>query len=243
MLHGESQRSAFVTPCMAVTSLPKPLGRDDARSFLDKVGARGFPCVGAKSAAARGRLELVRAQDITSGWNDLEIHRALIEWSRDYDPSDPDLRSFVVVFDGPGDLSEAQFERALWSRLQSLTDKDEWLGQRRDPEVVADPDNPHFAVSYGGRAYFIVGLHSGASRPARRFERPAIVFNLHDQFERLREAGRYDKMRDTIIARDIAYAGSKNPMLSDHGEASAARQYSGRAVADDWRCPFSDPRA
>ena len=33
--------------------------------------------------------------------------------------------------------------------------------------------------------------------------------------------------------------GSINPMLSDFGEATEARQYSGRAVEDDWRAPFA----
>ena len=69
-----------------------------------------------------------------------------------------------------------------------------------------------------------------------------MVFNLHDQFERLREEGRYEKMRSTILARDEALAGSINPMLDRHGEASAARQFSGRAVGNDWACPFKDPR-
>jgi len=32
-------------------------------------------------------------------------------------------------------------------------------------------------------------------------------------------------------------------MLSRHGEASEARQYSGREVDGDWQCPFSDRRA
>ena len=94
-------------------------------------------------------------------------------------------------------------------------------------------------MSFGGEAFFVVGLHPKSSRPARRFEAPAMVFNLHDQFERLREAGRYDKMRGAILDRDLKLAGSHNPMLSQHGTKSAARQYSGRAVDDGWQCPFS----
>jgi len=87
--------------------------------------------------------------------------------------------------------------------------------------------------------FFVVGLHPRASRPARRFDKPTLVFNLHDQFVRLRESGGYEKMRKTIVERDIALAGSSNPMLSRHGEGSEARQYSGRAVEDDWQCPFT----
>ena len=63
------------------------------------------------------------------------------------------------------------------------------------------------------------------------------------EIEALREQGRYEKMRKTIIDRDIALAGSPNPMLVRHGEASPAAQYSGRVVDEDWVCPFSDTRA
>ncbi len=75
-------------------------------------------------------------------------------------------------------------------------------------------------------------VHSG------RLARPALVFNLHDQFTQLRAAGKYEGMREKILARDEAIAGSVNPMLARHGEASEARQYSGRAVPEQWRCPF-----
>lgn len=69
-----------------------------------------------------------------------------------------------------------------------------------------------------------------------------MVFNLHDQFETLRAMGRYERMRDAILARDEKLAGSVNPMLARHGESSAAAQYSGRLVDDGWQCPFSDRR-
>ena len=65
-----------------------------------------------------------------------------------------------------------------------------------------------------------------------------VVFNLHDQFERLRAAGRYERLRTAIVDRDAAWTGTINPMLAQHGESSAARQFSGRAVPDDWACPF-----
>ena len=67
----------------------------------------------------------------------------------------------------------------------------------------------------------------------------ALVFNLHSQFETLREDGRYEKLRAAITERDIAFSGSRNPMLKQHGESSEARQYSGREVGAEWRCPFS----
>lgn len=217
--------------------------RHDAQEKLEAllfahVKADGFPCVGAKAALAKGTLAVLACDRIDSAWDDLRIHDGLLKWAEDY-RRDPGLfRSFAVVFDGPSDLTEAEFESALWKRVQSLSDKDVWRGQPYDAGVSADPDNPHFSLSFGGSAFFLVGLHPKASRPARRFDRPAIIFNLHDQFETLRAEGKYEGMREKILVRDEDLAGSRNPMLSRHGDSSEARQYSGRIVGEDWRAPF-----
>ena len=209
-----------------------------AENFRAWIKDDGFPCVGAKAALNRGTLTILHAADLTSAWDDLPIHRALTRFAAEY-TSDPGLfRSFAVVFDGPGDLTEPAFEHALWDRVQSLSDKDAWLGHAPDRRVSTNPDDPHFSLSFGGEAFFVVGLHPNASRPARRFERPVLVFNLHDQFEELRRSGRYEPLRSAILSRDAALAGSINPMLARHGSSSEARQYSGRIVEEDWRCPF-----
>lgn len=217
--------------------------RDDrdhplAHEFRAFIRNPPFPCVGAKSALLKDQMKIVVARDIASGWDDMRIYPALLAFAARYKRA-PDLfQSFAVVFEGPDDLSEEQFERHLWRRAQSLADKDCWLGQPWDRRVEADPESPHFSLSFGGEAFFIVGLHPRASRPARRFPHPVLVFNLHAQFEQLRAAGRYEKLRSSILDRDVQLAGSANPMLSRHGEISEARQYSGRAVDAEWRCPF-----
>ncbi|MBB5684513.1 hypothetical protein FHS49_000504 [Sphingobium boeckii] len=184
-------------------------------------------------------MTILEARDITSAWDDMRLWPALYELAQGYRKEPKLFQTLVVIFEGPTDLSEQAFEQALWNRVQSLSDKDVWLGQEPDPRVSSDPDDPHFSLSFGGEAFFVVGLHPQASRPARRFEHPALVFNLHDQFEQLREAGRYEKLRESIIARDVDLAGSINPMLARHGDLSEARQYSGRAVEQGWQCPFS----
>ena len=209
-----------------------------AEAFRAFIRDAPFPCVGAKSALSRGRLRIVVARDIRSGWDDMRIYPAQLAFIASY-KAQPDLfQSFAVVFEGPGDLDEAGFEDRLWRRVQSLSDKDASLGLPHDDRVASDPKNPHFSLSFGGEAFFVVGLHPRASRPARRFASPALVFNLHAQFERLRAEGRYEKLRTSILDRDLDLAGSLNPMLARHGETSEARQYSGRAVSDAWRCPF-----
>ncbi|WP_174279279.1 guanitoxin biosynthesis heme-dependent pre-guanitoxin N-hydroxylase GntA [Sphingomonas bacterium] len=209
-----------------------------ARSFIANVQQPSFPCVGAKSALSRGRMDILVARDLTSAWDDLRILPALTTTVAKYRREREIFRTMVVLFEGPGELSEEQFEQHLWARAQSLSDKDAWVGNRPDPSVSSDPEDPHFSLSFAGEAFFVVGLHPRASRPARRFETPAMVFNLHDQFEVLRTQQRYEKLRTSILDRDVALAGSVNPMLARHGELSEARQYSGRAVGDGWKCPF-----
>jgi uncharacterized protein len=213
--------------------------RDITEKFEEFVRDAAFPCVGAKSALNKGQMHFVIADDICSAWDDLRILPHVSALARHY-RQQPDLfQTLVVIFRKSPGLTERRFERAVWDRLQSLSDKDEWLGQPVDPRISTDPEDPHFAVSFAGEAFFIVGLHPNASRPARRFDYPVMVFNLHDQFERLRAEGRYDPLRATIMKRDEQLAGTMNPMLAQHGEASAARQYSGRQVEDGWVCPFS----
>lgn len=210
-----------------------------ASTFRDFVDDRSFPCVGAKAALKRDGMRFIVARDFQSAWDDLRILPALHDLAQSY-RAEPELfQSLVVLFETGSPADEVSFEEGLWTRLQSLSDKDKWLGQVADPRVAHDPDDPHFAMSFGGEAFFVVGLHPRSSRPARRFATPAMVFNLHDQFEQLRAAGRYDKLRASILMRDEAVAGSINPMLAQHGSVSAARQYSGRAVEDGWVCPYS----
>lgn len=217
-----------------------------AERFREFIRHRPFPCVGAKSALSRGGMTVIVAKGVDAASDDARIYAALLAFICRYRQA-PDLfRSFAVVFSGEAPGTEDEFEAALWARLQSLADRDGRLRQPHDPRVAEDPEDPHFSVSLGGEGFFIVGLHPAASRPARRFAAPALVFNLHDQFQRLRAEGRYDRLRDSIVARDEAFAGSPNPMLAQHGEQSAARQFSGRAVPDDWACPFqrrSEPAA
>lgn len=209
-----------------------------AEQFVSRIQETAFPCVGAKSALGRGQMDILVARDLRSAWDDLRILPALTATVAKYRADRALFRTLVVLFEQPDDLSEEAFEAHLWARAQSLSDKDAWVGNRPDPTVSSDPEDPHFSLSFAGEAFFVVGLHPHASRPARRFATPAMVFNLHDQFQVLREQQRYEKLRASILDRDEALAGSINPMLARHGETSEARQYSGRVVEAGWKCPF-----
>lgn len=198
-----------------------------------------FSCVGAKAALNNGALTIMEARRIDRSWDDRCLRAALLHFGRTIAQGPPVLRSLAVIFRAPQDLTETAFEDALWARLQGLHDMDAAEGVPWDDAVASDPELPEFSMSVGGSAFFVVGLHSKASRIARRFAYPVLVFNPHAQFERLRRDGKYQRMQSVIRRRDEALQGAVNPMVDDFGHTSEARQYSGRAVDEAWRCPFS----
>jgi FPC/CPF motif-containing protein YcgG len=205
--------------------------------FRETLLHKGFPCLGARSSVRGERCrirvyaELGAVDSARAGCRDLS------DFARDLLHPGSDFASFVAVFTDPSITSEAQFERLLWLHLQHMHEIDTrsfpW-----DHEVSPDPEDPWFSFSIGARAYYVVGMHPLASRTARQFPWPTMVFNPHTQFARLREQGMLDSFKRLIRAHDITLQGSVNPMLINAASGSQARQYSGRAVEPDWRCPF-----
>lgn len=193
-----------------------------------------YPCLGARSVIRRDRATVHVYDALGSRESARRILEDLHQFASGVDLEDG-LASFVALFRGPEMRDERQFEGLLWEQLREVHAADElpWT-----PDVSGDPDDPHFAFSAAGTAYFVVGLHPMASREARRAAVPTLVFNPHAQFEQMRASGAYARMRDRIRARDAALQGQINPMVSDHGTSSEARQYSGREVSPDWRAPF-----
>lgn len=196
-----------------------------------------YPCTGARSAFNRDEYRIGYYPPISSRTATRGLAFDLYEFNREYSMRPKQFYSFVAVFDGPVAATEVEFERLLWQQLQQLHDIDApffaW-----DPSVARDPEDPRFCFSFGGKAYFVIGLHAAASRLARRFAWPAIVFNAHEMFDRARIAGTFPKLQSTVRNRDRRLQGSVNPVVQDYGTSSEARQYSGRRVSNDWRCPF-----
>ena len=211
-------------------------------AFHAFIRADRFPCVGAKAALSQSLISLLEAGSITSAAQDVDIYRALAAFRDSLERDAPTVQSFAVIFPTSPRLSELEFETALWQRLQSLHNMDVVAEMPWAPGTRSEPDNPHFSMSLGGEAYFVVGLHPYASRPARCFRFPVMVFNSHEQFERMRADGRFNRMKVIIRKRDAELAGSANPVLEDFGTVSEARQYSGRRTEPGWRAPF-EPRA
>ena len=211
-------------------------------AFRDFVMRQEFPCVGARAAFNSGSYRISVFGELGSERATTALAAELFDFTRSDMREASEYATFVAVFGGPEDADELQFERALWGQLQKLNRLDaahfEW-----DPMASADPADPQFSFSFAGQALYVIGLHPGSSREARRFRWPTLIFNPHEQFEKLRADGKWKRMQQTIRERDMQLQGSINPMLSDFGEVTEARQYSGRAVEDDWRAPFEPAQA
>jgi FPC/CPF motif-containing protein YcgG len=215
------------------------LQADIPTDFADFVRSRVFPCIGAKSSLALGHLQTLEVGAIGSSDNDRAIHAAIDAFGATVRARvNPGMDSFACLFTAGKQMSESEFETVLWRRLQALHDIDADDGQSWSCDVSRNPASPKFSMSIAGNAFFVVGLHPGASRPARRFSRPALVFNPHLQFDKLRADGRYQSMQTAVRRRELDTFGSINPMLSDFGARGEAAQYSGRKVSDKWICPF-----
>ena len=200
-----------------------------------------FSCVGAKSAIAQGGYRIGHYGAMGSTEATAGLAFDLYHFVQELPRLKGEFATFVATFTDPIIASEAQFEEVLWQQLQDLHSLDAPLHQW-DPEVSNDPADAHFSFSFAEHGFFIVGLHPAASRFTRRFAWPTLVFNVHAQFEALRETGKFERMQQVIREREEILQGSINANLSNFGTLSDARQYSGRAVGETWKCPFA-PKA
>ncbi|PHR10358.1 MAG: hypothetical protein COA40_12360 [Aequorivita sp.] len=206
-----------------------------SRDFKNFILEENHPCIMANTVFQMEKYQLNVYESLGSKKTANALMADLKNYIAHYDFESKDFESFIAVFPEAEVVSEIEFENLLWRQLQFMHEIDTtpW-----DSTVSEDPNNPNFSFSLGGKAFYVVGLHPLASRMARRSPYPTLVFNLHSQFEKLREMGVYYKVRDKIRERDAALQGSINPVLQDFGEESEARQYSGRQVGQTWKCPF-----
>ena len=200
-----------------------------------------FTCVGAKSALRHRAYRFGFYPALGSTAAAAGVAHDAATFVQDAAALAGEFTTFIASFDGPTIADEPSFERLLWTTLQQVHDRDA-AHHAWDPGVSADPEDPGFSFSIAGTAFFVVGLHAGASRATRRFAWPTLVFNPHRQFDQLKAHARYKRFQQMIRTAERALQGDINPMLADFGARSEAAQYSGRLVEADWKCPFHAQR-
>ena len=203
--------------------------------FREFVLEPDFPCLGARAAFHAGSYTLNVYEELASEGSSAQLVRDLSQFLTS-ELRGHEFASLIAIFRTPERTDEQQFENLLWRQLTMVNEHDT---EPWDAQARSDPADPMFSFSFAGQALYVVGMHANSCRQSRRFRWPTLVFNPHEQFERLRTEGKWKRMQQSIRQRDEALQGSINPMLSDFGESSEARQYSGRVVEENWRAPFT----
>ena len=205
------------------------------KDYRDFVVKENHPCIMANAVFNLQKYHLKVYDDMTSDAIVMPMLNDIEEYLEQYDFTSNEFESLLFCFKKNQFESELEFEDALWRLLQKLHNHDDrdW-----DEEVSDDAESPNFSFSLKGKAFYIIGMHPNSSRLARSAPYVTLVFNLHWQFEKLRDMGTYQVVKKRIRRRDKKLQGSINPVLRDFGSDSEAKQYSGRNVEKEWQCPF-----
>lgn len=152
--------------------------------FREFIIDKKHPCIMANTVFAMDNYDLQVYEKFGSKITARNLIKDLEDYIGDYDFSDNEFKTFIAVFPDAEVSSEIEFENLLWRQLQFLHDIDtiEW-----DHRVSDNPESNEFSFSIAGRAFYVIGMHPQSSRMARRAPYPTLVFNLHWQFEKLRE--------------------------------------------------------
>jgi FPC/CPF motif-containing protein YcgG len=214
-----------------------PLSVEEAyEDFRSHLSNNDFSCIGAKAALNSSIFRVSFYNKMNTPETNTGLAHDLRMFATEQKKASSNYASFAAIFSASIFENEKAWENALWSQLENIHNLD--IDSAWDPSVSSNPENVNFSFSFAGTGFFIVGLYPGSSRLSRRFSRATMVFNPHAQFDRLRELNQYERLQKTIRVRELKLQGSLNPNLSDFGTQSEARQYSGRAVEENWKCPF-----
>lgn len=206
------------------------------------INQTNFPCIMAKTVSRIGWLQTLTLKDIENEENIIKFQKNMYHFIDHYHSSADTLHSFVLMIENKHYQSFECFEEKFWNFLIKIDYFDKIL-YHHDDRVHSDPQSDNFSFSLMEEAFFILALHPNSPRRSRQFSLPAIVFNPHQQFEKLRTNGVFVKIRDIIRKKDKLLQGFSNPMLSDFGDKSEVYQYTGRAHRFEESLPLFSQRS
>jgi len=216
-----------------------PLSKKEiVNDFCSFIGQESYPCIGAQTALNSNMISVGFFGCMNHENTSEQICEGLYRYIDAMKDRPSSFLTYIAIFENECISNEEHYENELWDLLFSMHSYDNQKYSWNN-EVSNHTLNKNFSYSIGGEAFFLVGMHPQSSRRARRFKYPAIAFNLHSQFELLRENNRFQRIKNVIRDREMDFQGSINPMLSDYGHGLEAPQYSGRKVSKNWQCPYS----
>jgi uncharacterized protein len=195
-----------------------------------------FPCLGARSAFRNDSYVFAVHHDLF-GPDAVEAVAADLRHFAAVRLRLGRLYSCIVSFVEPRTVPDEQvWDGQVWGFLQALHDLDDtpW-----DPRFSADPESGDFALSFAGVGHLMLALYPGATRYARRFAWPTLVFNpLEQDTAAFADEQDFARFQHIIRERDARLQGHVNPSLPATREQSQAPGFSGAPIPDSWRCPL-----
>lgn len=198
---------------------------------------KNYPCTAAIQSVARNESIYGQFENFGSGQSGRQLRAELQKFIQQQQANNSTYLSYWAIYEGQNLFSEDDFEIALWQELSHLT-SEQTKNQDWKDLAKANPTEKSFSFCIDGHEFFVVGLHPQSSRLARRFPKPAIVFNVFKQFENLEKSGQYESIKKLIRERDVRLQGSVNPMVENYGDQWEAIQFSGKKNESQWKCPF-----
>ena len=212
--------------------MDKALQQFVADQLVGMLSSPHYPCPGARGAAHNGRIRFGLydcGRDITqASFGRLKTDFGAFVAELPTPVTEP--CSFVASFTLSSLSHEIDFEDWLWGVLYILSDDDHELSMAVDSARVK-----YYEFKSSGREFFVVGMHAHASRYARRFAYPTIVFNPLELFQQIRASGTMESFMSASRTLDTKLQGCPNPNLDLPNEA----QYSGRPVDIGWQRPIN----
>lgn len=188
------------------------------------------PCIGARSVLVNGGFYFSVIENMRDLHSAIDVVLTLEEYLLVSDNNSDPVKTCALFF-VDNFSSQLEFAQSYWSFMQLVHDFDS-LRSNWDETVSSDPQDPSFELSIAGRAFFTTTLNPMHTRPARRFQYPVWVCNQTAQFNLLRQQGQFEFWQKSIrrLDADLDPSGQHNPILTDHGYASAAQQLAGSIV-------------
>lgn len=227
---------------------PEPIAHLIHGAMRGWVLSEGFPCNGAKTTFNTDSYRLGIYDSFRAGTAQLladDLKAYIAEYSAtplirprakagEWIQLNRTFASFLACFKEEPVCDESTFESRLWAVLEDLRQLD---ATPLPAGFSVNPNDENYAFCFGGEGFFVAAFHPGSWRWSRRFVLPLLVFNMHKQFDGLKQSGKFTHLRDAIRKHDYALQGSTNPLVADFGQQSEAPQYGMRIVDPGWVPP------
>src|SRR5690606_36655260 len=121
-------------------------------NFKEKILDKTFPCVAAKDALQKGRIEIFTATHLACPNDDAAILNFIYDFTKKFRQSEPGFHSAVILFPMTPPMEEKQFELYLFQRLAALRKMDE-ANYTYDNRVSENPESAQYSFSLMKEAF------------------------------------------------------------------------------------------